>query len=246
MAPRIVVLTGAGISAESGIPTFRDGNGLWNAHRVEDVASPDGFARDPDLVHAFYDRRRRDAASVHPNPAHYALAELEQELTSRGAREGVLVVTQNVDDLHERAGSRNVIHMHGELNSALCMDCGARHPWHEDLADRPPCPACGEPALRPDIVWFGELVYRLDEIEDAIDRCGTLIVVGTSATVWPAAGFAARARARGVETILVNLDAHDDLFDFGDVRLGPASILVPDLVAEILGGDGGDDADDVG
>jgi len=234
MPPRIVVLTGAGISAESGLATFRDWNGLWNQHRVEDVASPEGFARDPGLVQSFYDQRRRDAASAHPNAAHLALAGLERQLSPQDGRDGVVIVTQNVDDLHERAGSRHVIHMHGQLASALCAQCGHRLPWHDALSPRPPCPECGQRALRPDIVWFGEAIYGFDEIDRAVTSCESLIVIGTSGTVWPAAGLAGLAREYGARTTLVNLDAYDDLDDFDDVRLGPATVVVPELVRELL------------
>ncbi|GAA3898071.1 Sir2 family NAD-dependent protein deacetylase [Microbacterium invictum] len=237
MSPRIVVVTGAGISAESGLATFRDADGLWNEHRVEDVASPEGFERDPDLVHAFYDRRRREAASARPNAAHIALAELERQLPATDGRDGVVIVTQNVDDLHERAGSRHVIHMHGELASALCAACDQRHEWHEGLAGRPPCPACGVRALRPDVVWFGEPIYRFEEIELAVSTCESLVVIGTSGTVWPAAGLARLARERGARTMLVNLDAYDDHADFDEVRLGHATVAVPQLVRELLDAD---------
>lgn len=237
MSPRIVVLTGAGISAESGLATFRATDGLWNEHRVEDVASPEGFDRDPDLVHRFYDQRRRDAATAQPNPAHLALADLERRLAPREDRAGVVIVTQNVDDLHERAGSREVIHMHGELGSALCTRCGRRHRWQGNLLQRPPCPACGRRALRPDIVWFGEAIYEADRIERAVAGCEALVVVGTSGTVWPAAGLAALARAWGARTTLVNLEPYPDHDDFDDVRLGLAGDVVPDLVREILAAD---------
>ncbi|MGV9195182.1 NAD-dependent deacylase [Microbacterium sp. MC2] len=234
MPPRVVVLTGAGISAESGLATFRASDGLWNQHRVENVASPAGFARDPDLVHDFYDRRRREAAAARPNAAHRALAELERRLPARGHRSGVVIVTQNVDDLHERAGSRQVVHMHGSLASALCVACGARTAWHDDLAPRPPCPHCGAAALRPDIVWFGEPVYHADTIDAAVTACESLVVIGTSGTVWPAAGLAALARECGARTTLVNLEPYPDDADFDEVRLGPAGQVVPALVRELL------------
>src|SRR5689334_17511953 len=149
---RIVVLTGAGISAESGVPTFRDADGLWEGHRVEDVATPEGYDASPAMVHAFYDARRASLAGVHPNPAHVALARLEQMIG-----DDLLLVTQNIDDLHERGGSTNVVHMHGELLSALCRACGRRTRWSGDLSDYPPCPSCGVCELRPDVVWFGEM-----------------------------------------------------------------------------------------
>ncbi len=155
----VVVLTGAGISAESGVPTFRDADGLWEGHRVEDVASPEAYDVQPTVVHRFYDARRAALDAVRPNPAHLALARLEEHLG-----EDVLVVTQNIDDLHERAGSTRVIHMHGQLRSALCRGCGGRSPWTEDLADFPPCPRCGVSELRPDVVWFGEIPYDMDRI----------------------------------------------------------------------------------
>ena len=175
---RIVVLTGAGISAESGVPTFRDADGLWEGHRIEDVATPEAFERDPDTVQAFYDARRRAVASVHPNAAHLALARLEVALG-----EDLLVVTQNVDDLHERAGTGNLVHMHGELRRALCLACAARPVWDVDLAPRPPCPVCGERMLRPDVVWFGEVPYELDRIEQAVVACDVFASIGTSGAV---------------------------------------------------------------
>jgi len=205
MSPRIVILTGAGISAESGIPTFRDADGLWETHRFEDVASPEGFRRDPALVQRFYDLRRRDAQGVRPNPAHAALARLERALG-----EDVLIVTQNIDDLHEQAGSRNVLHMHGELLSALCSACGGRHHWTSDLSDSPPCPTCGQPALRPDVVWFGEIPYHVDEIADSVKNCAVFVVIGTSGNVYPAAGLAWTARASGARTVLLNLSGRGD------------------------------------
>lgn len=226
VAPRIVVLTGAGISAESGLQTFRATDGLWYSHRISDVATPDGFARDPALVHQFYDQRRADALAAVPNAAHLALARLER------VDPGLAIVTQNVDDLHERAGSSRVIHLHGELNSALCRSCGSRVPWTAPLGDRPACPSCGLPTLRPDIVWFGEAVYYLDEIEAATRACRLFVVIGTSGVVYPAAGLAALARAHGALTILLNLEDQDGGFGYDDVRLGPASEVVPAWVAE--------------
>ncbi|MCR2815262.1 NAD-dependent deacylase [Microbacterium jiangjiandongii] len=234
MSARIVVLTGAGVSAESGIPTFRAVDGLWEQHRIEDVATPEGFARNPALVQEFYDQRRRAARAAEPNPAHRALAELEEATGG-----DVLIVTQNVDDLHERAGSRRVVHMHGELASALCTRCGAHVPWTEDLAHEPPCPRCGAHALRPDIVWFGEMVYRLDEIYDAVGACEQLWVIGTSGNVSPASGLHALARAVGAKTTLLNLEAHEDTSLFDEVVLGPASVVVPAYVRRELEGASG-------
>ncbi|TDN92322.1 NAD-dependent deacylase [Microbacterium sp. BK668] len=226
---RIVVLTGAGISAESGVPTFRDADGLWEGHRVEDVATPEGFEADPDLVLRFYDERRRGVASVTPNAAHEALARLEREIG-----DDLLVVTQNVDDLHERAGSRNLVHMHGELRRALCLSCGARPEWTGDLLDRPPCPECGERMLRPDVVWFGELPYDLDRIERAVIDSDVFVSVGTSGAVYPAAGYVALAAAFGARTVELNLVPSDALVPFDEVRAGAATEVVPAWVDDVL------------
>ncbi|MCR2762375.1 NAD-dependent deacylase [Microbacterium sp. zg.B48] len=228
---RIVVLTGAGISAESGVPTFRDAGGLWEGHSVEDVATPEGFERDPAAVLKFYDARRRAAQAARPNPAHRALARLE---AARGER--VLIVTQNVDDLHERAGTRNLIHMHGELRRALCTLCGTRHAWSGDLAGRPPCPTCGERMLRPDVVWFGEMPYDLDRIENAVVACDVFVSIGTSGAVYPAAGYVALAAAFGARTIELNLEPSESAVRFDEVRTGRASELVPAWVDEVLAG----------
>ena len=227
-APRVVVLTGAGISAESGVPTFRDAGGLWEGHRVEDVATPEGFAREPDSVQRFYDARRRAVASVVPNPAHLALARLERELGDQ-----LLLVTQNVDDLHERAGSRRVVHMHGELGSALCGSCGARSPVSGDLVERPSCSSCGERMLRPDVVWFGERPYELDVIEAALERCELFVAIGTSGAVYPAAGFVLVAAEYGARTLELNLAESEITPLFDETRLGPASVLVAEWVDEL-------------
>ncbi|MCH6230255.1 NAD-dependent deacylase [Microbacterium sp. CFH 31415] len=226
---RIVVLTGAGISAESGVPTFRDADGLWEGHRIEDVATPEAFERDPGTVQAFYDARRRAVASVHPNAAHLALARLEAAVG-----EALLVVTQNVDDLHERAGTRNLVHMHGELRRALCLACGARPMWDADLSPRPPCPVCGERMLRPDVVWFGEQPYGLDRIEQAVVACDVFASIGTSGAVYPAAGYVALAAAFGARTVELNLVASDAVVPFDDARAGRAGDLVPAWVDEII------------
>ena len=229
----IVILTGAGISAESGIDTFRDGGGLWEKHRVEDVATPEGFARDPDLIQRFYDARRAAAQKVEPNAAHEALARLD-----RAWRGDLLIVTQNVDDLHERAGAQRVLHMHGELLSALCARCQTRHRWSEPLFDRPPCPGCGEAALRPDIVWFGEMPYRMDEIFAAIREADLFVSIGTSGAVYPAAGFVRDAKSLGVATLELNLERSQGSHWFDESRLGPAGTIVPEWVDEILGNRG--------
>ena len=227
---RIVVLTGAGISAESGLATFRDSGGLWEGHAVEDVATPEGFLRDPETVQRFYDARRRGAASTEPNAAHFALARLEAALGPE-----LLVVTQNVDDLHERAGSRNLIHMHGELRRARCTTCGARPDWDGDLIDAPPCPECGAHTLRPDVVWFGEMPYGLDAIEDAVLAADVFVSIGTSGNVYPAAGYVALATEAGARTIELNLEPSDAYVPFDDVRTGLASHIVPAWVDEVLG-----------
>src|SRR4051812_23468467 len=180
----LVILTGAGISAESGLATFRGPGGLWEGHRVQDVCTPEALAGDPDLVHRFYDARRAALATVEPNAAHRALAKLDAEWPGE-----LLIVTQNVDDLHERAGAKRLLHMHGELNSALCAACGARSSWSGAMPPGTPCPACSEPALRPDIVFFGEMPYAMDRIEHALAGADLFVSIGTSGAVYPAAGF---------------------------------------------------------
>jgi len=225
----IVILTGAGISAESGIDTFRDSGGLWEKHSIEDVATPEGFARDPDLVLGFYDARRAALADVEPNAAHTALAKLEREFSG-----SLLLVTQNVDDLHERGGSTNVCHMHGELKSALCTSCGTRSRWDAPMIDRPPCPVCQAPTLRPDVVWFGEIPYQMRRIEEALAACDLFVSIGTSGAVYPAAGFVAQAKGMGARTLELNLDPSDGTAIFHEARHGPASELVPQWVEEML------------
>ena len=226
----IVILTGAGISAESGLATFRGPDGLWEGHRVEDVCTPEALARDPALVHAFYDARRAKLGEVAPNAAHEALARLDREW-----RGELLIVTQNVDDLHERAGARRMLHMHGELKSALCAACGSRMPWDAPMGDGPPCPVCQAPALRPDIVFFGEIPYHMDRIEAALAEADLFVSIGTSGAVYPAAGFVRTARYYGARTIELNLDPSAGSIFFDESRMGRASDLVPAWVDEVLG-----------
>ncbi len=227
----IVILTGAGISAESGIDTFRSAGGLWEQHRVEDVATPEGFARNPNLVLNFYDMRRAALADVAPNPAHLALARLEREFSG-----DLLLVTQNVDDLHERGGSARVLHMHGELKSALCTACETRSPWLGTMIERPPCPVCRAPTLRPDVVWFGEMPYQMGRIYQALEACDLFVSIGTSGAVYPAAGFVQEARANGARTLELNLEPSEGSRFFHESRHGPASEVVPQWVEEVLGG----------
>lgn len=227
----IVILTGAGISAESGIDTFRGGGGLWEQHRVEDVATPQAFARDPDLVLRFYDMRRAAIQTKHPNAAHAALARLDAEWTG-----DLLIVTQNVDDLHERAGAKRVLHMHGEHLNAWCTACDTRSRWTAPLIDRPPCPACGARALRPDVVWFGEMPYQMDAIYAALRHADLFVSIGTSGAVYPAAGFVRDARELGAATLELNLERSQGSAWFDESRLGPASVVVPAWVDEVLAG----------
>lgn len=229
MIERVVILTGAGLSAESGVPTFRGPDGLWEGERVEDVATPEAFARDPLRVQRFYDARRARLAEVQPNPAHLALGRLD-----RGWPHQLLIVTQNVDDLHERGGATRLLHMHGELASAWCRACDARNPCRGPLADGPPCPACGTPALRPDIVWFGEIPYHMGSIEAALMQADLFVAIGTSGQVWPAAGFVDLARHAGARCLELNLDPSMVSDRFHESRLGPASRLVPAFVDELL------------
>ena len=222
----IVVLTGAGISRESGLSTFRDRDGIWTKVRIEDVATPEAFHRDPARVHAFYNARRAQLAAVEPNAAHHALARLEREWPGP-----VLLVTQNVDDLHDRAGSRP-LHMHGELRRARCLACAETMPWVADLSTATPCPACGTAALRPDVVWFGEMPTGMDRISAALDECGLFVSIGTSGTVYPAAGFVAdAAHARTVE---LNLEPSTGSALFDKAHHGPATEIVPAFVNRLL------------
>jgi NAD-dependent deacetylase len=225
----IVILTGAGISAESGLETFRSSDGLWANHRVDDVATPEAFARDPALVLGFYDKRRAAAQKAMPNAAHDALARLDQAWPG-----DVLLVTQNVDDLHERAGAQRLCHMHGELMSAWCTSCDARHRWTGALGDRPACPTCRAPSLRPDIVWFGEMPYHLDMIDRALSQCDLFVSIGTSGAVYPAAGFVQTARHFGAETLELNLDPSQGSLFFHASRMGRATDLVPAWVDGLL------------
>ncbi|KJV06748.1 NAD-dependent deacylase [Methylocucumis oryzae] len=226
----IVILTGAGISAESGIRTFRAQDGLWEEHRIEDVATPEGFMRNPELVHAFYNQRRRQLqeASVMPNPAHLALTRLEQQWPG-----DVLIITQNVDNLHERAGSQKLLHMHGELNKIFCQFCKTRLIWNTDLSTETACPHCGNVGmLRPDIVWFGETPYHMDEILRALAVCQLFISIGTSGLVYPAAKFAQIAsQAYRIET---NLQETEISGSFNKHLIGPAGSEIPKLIEALL------------
>ncbi len=231
--PSIFILTGAGISADSGLATFRGGDGLWEGQRVEDVATPRAWRRDPQLVWRFYQLRRASLTRVQPNAAHHALCAFERELVARGHE--FTLVTQNVDDLHERAGSRP-LHMHGTLFHLRCERCGARV---RDLERLDPstfasCSACGFERLRPDVVWFEELPYFLEEISAALERCTHFLSIGTSGVVHPAAGFLAQARARGAATFVNSLDAPENLDPRDEFRPGRAIDVLPDLCAELL------------
>jgi NAD-dependent deacetylase len=226
---KIVILTGAGISAESGLGTFRDEGGLWAQHRIEDVATPEGFARNPALVQDFYNMRRIQAAEAQPNAAHRALAALQKDFPGE-----VVIVTQNVDDLHEKAGSSDVLHMHGQLDQALCAACGHRWTAPMRMAVAEPCPACHGPTARPDIVWFGEMPYFMDRIFDHLMTADIFAAIGTSGQVYPAAGFVQEAAAAGARTVELNLAPSAVVSQFDDTRFGPATRTVPAWVTELL------------
>ncbi len=231
----LVILTGAGISAESGVPTFRADDGLWMGHRVEDVATPEAFARDPALVQDFYNRRRRQLADVAPNAAHRALADLAARWEG-----DFLLVTQNVDDLHDRAHAETppapgfeLIHMHGELKKARCTASGAVCDWSDDLDPRHDSPWSPDGWLRPHIVWFGEIPLEMDRIERALAQCDLFLSIGTSGAVWPAAGFVQAARTAGARTVELNLEPSQVSALFHETRHGPAGRIVPDFTAEL-------------
>ena len=231
--PSIVILTGAGISKESGLDTFRDQDGLWSKVRIEDVATPEAFERNPVRVHDFYNARRRGLrnTNVQPNAAHRALAELEQHWPGE-----VLLVTQNIDDLHERAGSRNLIHMHGELLKTRCAHCGTLDVRLDDLSIELVCAGCGAPGgLRPHVVWFGEMPLEMDRIYEALGRCGRFISIGTSGNVYPAAGFVQEIRYRpGARTVELNLEPSAGASLFEERHYGPATEIVPTYVRHLL------------
>jgi NAD-dependent deacetylase len=232
----IVVLTGAGISVESGLPSFRGADGLWQGWRLEDVATPEAFARQPATVQRFYDERRRQllASEIGPNPAHIALAELDRRWPGE-----LLVVTQNIDDLHERAGTRRLIHMHGELLRARCTACASLHACRHDLEPDHRCATCDRTnTLRPHVVWFGEMPLELDAIYAALARCDLFVAIGTSGQVYPAAGFAQEARHGRAHTVELNLEPSAVGSQFTEHRPGQASETVPRLVGELLRRDG--------
>ncbi len=232
----IVILTGAGISAESGLETFRGAGGLWCGHRVEEVATPEAFEYNPQRVYTFYNMRRSGlfTAPVQPNPAHKALAKLEEKWSGE-----VLVITQNIDNLHERGGTRNLLHMHGELLKAFCTHCssgtGAKIECHTDLSTDDICPSCNQRGrLRPDIVWFGEMPYHMDAISKALSKCELFIAIGTSGHVYPAAGFVSEALSAGAVTIEINLKPSPNASAFHYSIIGPAGKTVPQLVEMLL------------
>jgi len=228
----IVILTGAGISQESGIATFRDSGGLWEKVRIEDVATPRAFRQNPRMVYEFYNARRKQLLDpdIVPNPAHFALARLEEKSTAP-----ILIVTQNVDNLHERAGSQNLLHMHGELLKSRCTACDTVRQWEQDLDATDACPDCGRDGhLRPHIVWFEEMPLYLNEIYEALSRCRTFVSIGTSGNVYPAAGFAREARSRGAHVVELNMEPTRGADVFHDGRYGPASKVVPAWVDEML------------
>ncbi|WGY46969.1 Sir2 family NAD+-dependent deacetylase [Vibrio sp. ABG19] len=228
----VVILTGAGISAESGIQTFRAQDGLWEDHRIEDVATPEGFERNPELVQDFYNQRRRklQSATIEPNAAHIALGRLEKELDGK-----VTVITQNIDNLHERGGSEHVIHMHGELLKARCAVTNQVIEQKDDLVSGDLCHCCQIPSqLRPHIVWFGEMPLRMGEIYEALEQADLFISIGTSGVVYPAAGFVHDAKMHGAHTIEINLEPSAVETEFAEKRYGKASVEVPRLVDELL------------
>lgn len=227
------MLTGAGLSAESGLSTFRDKDGIWAKYDYRDVATPEGFLRNPARVLEFYNMRRRENLGVQPNAAHQALARLECEFPGE-----VLIVTQNVDLLHEAAGSRNLVHMHGTMGQMLCNNCGQRAPWgDEELTVEDSCHACAIPgALRPDVVWFGEMPYEMGRIYGALGEADLFISVGTSGTVYPAAGFVAEARAANAHTVELNLEPSDGASQFHEKIHGKATEIVPAYVETLLRG----------
>ncbi|WP_299973476.1 Sir2 family NAD+-dependent deacetylase [uncultured Pseudoteredinibacter sp.] len=229
----IVVLSGAGVSAESGLDTFRDNGGLWEQHRVEDVATPEAFARNPELVQRFYNMRRSALLEkAKPNAAHFSLAEFEKSYRKAGLGD-FLLVTQNVDDLHERGGSEKLLHMHGELLKIRCQQSGKVYPCKEEISIDRPCPCCQSPGqLRPDIVWFGEMPMFMDEIEQALLACDIFVSIGTSGQVYPAAGFVQLAKAYGAHTVELNLEASGGQFDEG--HYGPATQIVAEYFEALL------------
>jgi NAD-dependent deacetylase len=228
----IVILTGAGVSAESGLATFRGPDGLWEGHRVEDVATPEAFRRDPALVHAFYDARRARLEIAEPNAAHKALARLDAQWPGE-----LLLVTQNVDDLHERAGSKRLLHMHGEVMKGWCLACNERFGWSGPMGQGASCPSCTVAGhVRPDIVWFGEMPYEMDRIDDALCGCDLFVSIGTSGSVYPAAGFVQTTRYCGAKTLEINLEPSLGSFMFDESRVGKAGELVPQWVEEVLAG----------
>lgn len=230
---RLVVLTGAGISKESGLHTFRDADGIWARYDIEEVATPEAFRRNPALVQEFYNARRRGLRSegIRPNPAHEALARLQAAWPGE-----LLLVTQNIDDLHERAGSRDVLHMHGELLKVRCGRSGSIHPWTRDVLPADTCPCCGQTGtLRPHVVWFGEIPIGLDRIARALGRCDLFVAIGTSGQVYPAAGFVEEAKWRGgARAVILNLEPTDHSPLFDERILGPATETVPAFVERLL------------
>lgn len=227
----IFILTGAGISKESGLDTFRDQDGLWANHRIDDVATPEGFQKNPKLVHQFYNHRRQELQKVEPNAAHLALAKLEKQWPGK-----VILVTQNVDDLHERAGQKNVIHMHGKLKEVRCIETEKVFNWDKDLGLSDVCSCCDKKGnLRPNIVWFGELPFDLSRIFTALEECDYFLSIGTSGNVYPAGGFAQHVQMRSdAKLIEFNIEPSEITHMFGEKHLGPATRTVPDFVESLL------------
>jgi NAD-dependent deacetylase len=229
--PSLVILSGAGLSAESGVATFRGADGLWEGHRIEDVATPEAFKKQPELVHRFYNLRRAALKTVEPNAAHHALVRLEREWPGP-----FLHITQNVDDLNERAGARKLLHMHGQLRQVRCMWCRVVLTWDGDLESSSVCPECARTGkLRPDIVWFGEMPYYIDEIMRALETVDIFLCIGTSGVVYPAAGFARLASGHGCSRLIeMNLERTGISDHFTEQRHGLATVVVPALVGELL------------
>lgn len=227
---KIVILTGAGLSAESGLATFRDSGGIWAEYDYRDVATPEGFQRNPNLVYEFYNMRRREGAQAAPNAAHKALARLQSEYPGQ-----VLLVTQNIDNLLEQAGAETIIHMHGEMTKMLCTHCDARLPWTEDLSADLACPECELiGGMRPAVVWFGEVPYEMPRIAQALGECDLFISIGTSGNVYPAASFVAAARETGAHTVELNLEPSDTSSYYAEHLHGPATEIVPAYVERLL------------